>query len=312
MHILTIDCDYTDRAGIAAAYLLHDGTRAAFIETNTSKAVPLLLHALAEVGLQPEQVELIVPTHIHLDHAGGVGTLLAACPNATVLAHPKAAPHAIDPRRIIAGATQVYGEQAFAHLYGEVLPCPAERVRAVEDGETVWFGEHPLRFLHTRGHANHHFVVHAPTAQAVFTGDAFGILYPALQRHGLFAFPSTTPTDFDPEAAHQSLDRIVATGASRCFPTHFGAFTDLPAIAAQLHPLLDAHAAIVTRAEQEQWPDDQLDPRCRAEVLDLFDRLLTDHGLQDDADARSLVAFDAELNAQGLAFAVRKARFKRA
>jgi glyoxylase-like metal-dependent hydrolase (beta-lactamase superfamily II) len=311
MPITTIDCDYTARPGIAAAYLLTEGERAAFIETNTSRAVPALLAALHAAGLRPEQVEWIIITHVHLDHAGGAGVLLDHCPNATLLAHPKAAVHVIDPSRIVAGATQVYGASLFDALYGEVRPAPAHRVRALDDGATASLGGRELRFLHTRGHANHHFVVHDPAGSAVFTGDAFGILYPRLQRNGLFAFPSSTPTDFDAEAAHASVDRIVATGASSAFPTHFGEHHDLPAIAAQLHPMLDAHAAIVQTAEREGWEEHELDPRCQAAVAGLFEAALVRHGLASDAEARAIVAFDIDLNAQGLAFAVRKLRFKR-
>jgi len=308
--VRTIDCEYTDRPGIAAAYLIQDAGQAAFIETNTALAVPTLLAALADEGLAPEQVRWIVITHVHLDHAGGAGQLMQACPNATLLAHPKAARHAIDPSRIEAGARQVYGEH-FDALYGELLPIDSERVRALDDGESFELGERTLTVHHTRGHANHHFVVHDPGADAVFTGDSFGILYPALQRYRTCAFPSTTPTDFDAPAAKDSIDRIVALGASRVFPTHFGEHTELSVIAEQLKPLLDAHAAIVDAADQADVSDDALDAYCHKHIEPVFEGILDAAGLADDSQARSIVRFDRDLNAQGLAFAVRKRRYKR-
>jgi len=308
---VTIDCHYTGRPGVAAAYLLRDGEEAAFVETNTTPAVPRLLAALADTGLAPEQVRYIIITHIHLDHAGGAGALMAACPHATLLAHPKAAPHAIDPARIIAGAAEVYGEAQFAALYGRVHPVPAERVRALEDHDTVALGDRTLSFLHTRGHANHHFCIYDARTAGVFTGDSFGIAYPALQRHGPVIFPSTTPTDFDAAAAHDTVDRIVATGAQRLYLTHFGTVEDPASLAPQLHDWLAAHAAIEEEGDTSGREGEQLSTFCKTRVAALFDEHLRAAGLHDDPDALALVAFDVALNAQGLDFAVRKRRYKR-
>lgn len=308
----TVDTGYAGMTDLAAAYLVVDGDEAAFVETNTSASVPRLLEALAAAGRTPEQVRYVAITHIHLDHAGGAGVLMDACPNATLLAHPKAAPHAVDPSRIIAGATKVYGEQAFAELYGEVRPVPEERVRVLEDGETVSLGGRTLTAWHTRGHANHHFVLHDDVADTVFTGDAFGLLYPALQRNGPFVVPSTTPTDFDPEAAHAAVDRIVALGTATLHPTHFGAHPMRAELADQLHRLLDGHAAIVDAADAQDLPDDALDAFCDERVERLMAGALDRAGFGGDAQAAQQLTFDAKLNAQGLAFAVRKRRYKRA
>jgi glyoxylase-like metal-dependent hydrolase (beta-lactamase superfamily II) len=152
--VQTIDCDYI-RPNFAAAYLLREGNRAAFIDNNTAHSVPLLLKALENSGLTPEQVDYVIITHVHLDHAGGSSALMKACPNAKLLAHPRAVPHVVDPRRLIAGARAVYGDETFEKLYGVIEPIAAERVRAVNDGEAIIWGAKMLRFFHTRGHANH-------------------------------------------------------------------------------------------------------------------------------------------------------------
>lgn len=309
--VRTIDCAYTDQPDAAAAYLVREGNRAAFVETNTALAVPRLLAALADEGLAPEQVEYVIITHVHLDHAGGASALMQACQNAVLLAHPRAARHAIDPTKLVASATAVYGAERFRALYGEILPIDPSRVRTVADGETVRLGSRELVFLHTRGHANHHAVIHDRSADGVFTGDAFGIRYPALQTDGRFLFPSTSPTDFDAAEAKASLDRIVGTGASRVWLTHFGEYTDLAPMAAEMHAQLDAYGALLEEADAT-LEDTALDAFCEVRVRAFFDALFAAHPGADTPENRDLLAIDVDLNAQGIAAAVRKRRFKSA
>lgn len=312
MSVTTIDCEYLDHPGFAAAYLIREGDRAAFVETNTNRAVPLLLDALAKSGLTVNDVDYVIITHVHLDHAGGASALMAACPNATLLAHPRAAKHVIDPQKLVKSAKQVYGEAEFLAMYGEIQPVPEARVRVMGDGETVALGARTLTFLHTRGHADHHAAIHDSGSNGVFTGDAFGLVYPALQAHGLFAIPSTSPTDFDAAEAKRSLDRIVATGAERAFLTHFGEHRDLAGIAGLLHPQLDAYGAIVEEAFASDLRGEALDRFCGERVRAIFDRVLSDRGMRDDTGARAILKLDADLNAQGIAFAVEKRRHRAA
>lgn len=307
--VTTIDCGYLDEPGFAAAYLVRDGDRAAFVETNTARAVPRLLAALSAEGLRPEDVELVIITHVHLDHAGGASALMAACPNATLLAHPRAARHVIDPSKLVRSAEAVYGAERFAELYGTIEPLPEARVRVVQDAEALPFGARTFTFLHTRGHADHHMCVLDSGSNGVFTGDSFGLVYPALQHRGLFAIPSTSPTDFDPAAALETLTRIVATGAERAYLTHFGEHRDLAALADQLAPRVQAHGAIAEQAERAGLDGAELDAFCEREVRAHFDALLARHGL-DEPSARRLLETDIALNAQGVAFAVRRRRHR--
>ena len=284
--IVTVDCDYLG-PGIAAAYVRLSDARGdrdvAIIETNTALAVPKILAALRAHGRSPDDVRYVIVTHVHLDHAGGASALLAACPRAVLLAHPRAARHLIDPSKLVASATTVYGADRFGQLYGTIAPAHAVRGRALDDGAEVPFAGDVLRFLHTRGHANHHFVVHDLGARAAFTGDAFGLVYPQLQRAGTFALPSTSPTDFDAAAAHAAIDRILA----------------LAEVAAQLHGWLDLSARLVA---------DQLDePTMRRILADELEQRAAAVGLAlTDAD-RALLALDLDLNAQGLAYVARRA-----
>lgn len=308
---VTIDCDYL-MARFAASYLITQGDRAAFIDNNTTHAVPKLLEALTQTGLSPAQVDWIIITHVHLDHASGSAALMEACPNARLLCHPRAAPHVIDPSKLAASARQVYGDAEFERLYSEIRPIPASRVRAMEDGERLEWGSRPLRFLHTRGHANHHFCVHDETEHAIFTGDAFGLAYPDLQTNGLFILPSTSPTDFDAPLAREALDRIVATGARRAYLTHFGAVHDLEEGRRQLREHLDFSEALLEQAEHSPLPDPELDSFCeqRLRAWLLSRPPLLQASPADRARFEGLLKLDLELNAQGIAHIARKRRAK--
>ncbi len=309
--ILTIDSHYLGRPEFAAVYLLIDGDRAIFFDNNTNAAVPRQLAALQGHGLQPEQVEYLIITHVHLDHAGGTSAMARACRNATILAHPRAAPHIIDPSRLVASASAVYGADEFQRLYGSIEGVAAERVRVMGDEEVLDFGSRQLRFLHTRGHANHHCCIVDSGSDAIIAGDAFGLVYPALQGAGTFAFPSTSPTDFEPELARQSVQRLVDEKPECIYPTHYGAVTDIAAAAGQLIRHLDFAERLRDQAETSDLADEALEGYCRTRLLDYFRGLLDAQGtLGRDPNTEALIGLDIDLNAQGIAFAANKRRRK--
>lgn len=294
MSVHLVDCHYTDRESYAAAYVVPHGQGVMIVETNTAWAVPGILARVEALGATPDDVTHVVITHVHLDHAGGASALMEACPRATLLAHPRAAPHAIDPSRLVASATQVYGPARFADLYGTIGPIDAARVRVLDDEERLEVGGHALRALHTRGHADHHLCLVDEAVDAVFTGDAFGIRYPCLP--GVH-FPSTSPADFDPDAAIASARRVAATGVSTAWLTHFGALTGLPAAAEHLAAQLARYREALHHALGEGLEGEALDAFCRDQVDSWFGMV-----------ADEVVALDRELNAQGLAVAVSRAR----
>jgi glyoxylase-like metal-dependent hydrolase (beta-lactamase superfamily II) len=306
--IHTIDCHYLDRPRFAAAYLLVDSDEAAFVDNNTNRAVPRLLEALDAAGLVPGQVRYLIVTHVHLDHAGGTSALLDACPNATVIAHPRAARHIIDPSKLVASASSVYGKARFEELYGTINPVAPERVREMADNEQLQFGRRALTFLHTRGHANHHFCIHDPYSNAVFTGDAFGLHYPDLQQQGTFAIPSTSPTDFDAELARESIRRLEALSAEVMYPTHFGPIRDIGESARQLVSHLDFCERVMQAAIDSDHADDELEACVRPRFVDYFCGLLDMRGVEESV--RDLVELDLELNAQGIAYAANRQRRK--
>jgi glyoxylase-like metal-dependent hydrolase (beta-lactamase superfamily II) len=237
---------------------------------------------------------------VHLDHAGGAGTLMAACPNATLISHPKGAPHLIDPAKLTAGAIAVYGEDAFARDFGALQPVPAARVIAAEDGQTFELAGRPLTFIHTPGHANHHGCIFDEASGGVFTGDTFGIAYREFDTAaGPWLFAPTTPVAFDPDAWQQSLDQLLALEPTAAFLTHYGR---LDAPTQQVDPLRRSIRDLAAIAlEHANQPHAERKGRIKEAITA---HLLADaraHGSTlDDARMRELLAVDLELNAQGL------------
>lgn len=227
-----------------AAYLVVDSGRAAFIDTGTAFAVPRLLAALDALGLARDAVDFVIATHVHLDHAGGVGQLMQALPGATLVVHPRGARHMIDPAALWQGALGVYGAAQMARAYGELLPVPAERVRTTADGETIHLASRPLQFAHTPGHALHHHCIWDERSQGWFTGDNFGMAYPEfVVDERAFIFPTTTPVQFDPPAMRASIERLMAQAPRQMFLTHYSRIGGVEDCAARLLQMMDATVA---------------------------------------------------------------------
>jgi len=283
---------------MAAAYLLVEQGRGAFVETGTARSVPRLLEALEGAGLDRGDVDYVIVTHVHLDHAGGAGALMQHLPNARFVVHPRGARHMIDPAKLIAGAVAVYGEATFEKNYDTVVPIPAERVVEAPEGHEVELAGRTLRFLDTPGHAYHHFCVHDPAARAVFTGDTFGLSYRQLDTDaGPFIFPTTTPVHFDPEAMHRSVDRLASLDPAQMNLTHYGPVAFDGRLVSDLHHGVDS---LVELARAHADEDDR-HAAIQAAVTDYLVARLRAHGSEKpEAELRAFLEMDADLNAQGL------------
>jgi glyoxylase-like metal-dependent hydrolase (beta-lactamase superfamily II) len=299
---VTIDVDVRPR--FTACYLRVTGGECAFIEAHTAHALPRLMAALADAGLRPEDVRWVVVTHAHLDHAAGAAALLAACPRAMLVAHPRTTKHLVDPEKLVASAVAVYGEQRFRELYGTVGAVPSERVLALGDGESFELGGDTLKVWHTSGHAYHHFVVDDPAAQTVYTGDTFGLVYPDLQAWGRFAIPSTSPTGFNAAEARRSIDKVLSLGERYVCPTHFGAYEDAEAIAAQLRRFIDRAERWVEQAARSGQTAAAAEPGLRAS----WRLAVSEEAPRFGKAEQAFLEFDVELNAQGLAYVATQAR----
>ncbi len=204
-----------DVTGYGAVYIVDDD-RPAVIETGIGTNYDAILEGLAKLDIEPEQVEVIAVTHVHLDHAGGAGFLADACENATVLVHEVGAPHLVDPERLIAGTKQAVGDQW--QYYTEPAAVPEERIREIVEGDRIDLGTHTLTALSAPGHAPHQVVFHVPTMDAVFTGDAAGIWVPEWET----VVETSPPPNFDLEQALADLETIRACEPQTLLYTHFG------------------------------------------------------------------------------------------
>src|SRR3990172_3328518 len=219
--ITLIDSGY-HRPGAVAFYLLVEGDQAAFIDTGTYSALPNALSTLAAHGLAAEEVAYVIPTHVHLDHAGGVGAIMRQFPNAPLVVHPRGTRHMIDPTQLLSGVAQIYGPERADREFGKPIPVAPERVIEAPDNFTLDLNGRSLRFLDTPGHARHHFCVFDERSGTIFSGDTLGVSYRQLDTaRGAFIFPTTSPVQFEPEPLHRSIDRLLASRPRLILLTHF-------------------------------------------------------------------------------------------
>lgn len=282
-----------------AAYLMVHNGRAAFIDTGTNFAVPRLLASLDALGIAHEAVEFVIPTHVHLDHAGGAGLLMQQLPCATLWVHPRGARHMVDPTALWNGALAVYGAEEMQRSYGELVAVRADRVMPTCDGLRLTLGGRELLFADTPGHARHHHCIWDATSRGWFTGDTFGLSYRDFDTaRGAWIMPTSTPVQFDPPALAQSIRRLMSLEPECMYLTHYGRVTDVPRLAALLGDLL----AQVVGLSQRLQDTPERHQALKNGLLDIYRKSLDEHGCRfNDSELKTLLGVDLELNAQGMA-----------
>jgi glyoxylase-like metal-dependent hydrolase (beta-lactamase superfamily II) len=295
--ITAIDCDYV-RPKLAASHLVVDSGRAAFVDTGTTHSVPTLLAALEAKGLAPADVDWVLTTHVHLDHAGGAGALMQALPNARCAIHPRGARHLIDPAKLVAGSMAVYGEERCRALYGEIVPIPEARVYVAAEGAKITLGRRELELIHTPGHALHHYCVVDAANALIFSGDTFGLSYRDFDVDGrAFIIPTTTPVHFDPDALCRSVDRLMSYRPKSIFLTHYAEVTELERLAREMKERVLAYVDLGSRYRDA--PDRA--GKLRHGMFAMMATWLDAHGYpRDDAKRHWLLDDDVELNCQGI------------
>lgn len=218
-----IDALHLGRPQVIATYLLL-GDEPALVDPGPASCLPAVEAGLAAHGLGLGDLRALLLTHIHLDHAGASGLILARNPDVRVYVHERGAPHLLDPSRLVSSATQLYGEM-MGTLWGEIRPVPPAAITALAGGETLRVGPHSVRVYDAPGHAKHHVVYHEETSGAVFAGDNAGVRLPALP----FARPATPPPEVNLEDWGRTLDLLDALAPRHLCLTHFGAYPDAAA-----------------------------------------------------------------------------------
>ena len=294
--IIMLDAEYI-RHDTACVYVIIQEDNVAIIETGTSYTIPIIEKMLHDYQLSFDHVRYIIPTHVHLDHAGGAGALMQQCRHARLIIHPKGARHMVDPSRLIAGTKEVYGEQKFKEYYGDIIPIECDRIIIAEDQFECYLGTKLLKFIDTPGHANHHFCVWDAQNKVMFTGDSFGVSYPEFQQdHHIFIFPTTTPVQFNPEKLVQTFDNIMSYQPDVVCLTHFGACKPSVPMVETLKKHVKDFCAM---AEHEyHLPNAQhiIEQKMMAYLL----QELEQHDYHDMGKAQSLLQNDVTLNTQGL------------
>ena len=296
--IHAVDARYL-RPELAAVYLIVENGRVGLVDTGTNDSLPFVMDALDAINVTATQVEYVLLTHIHLDHAGGAGLMMRTFPNARLVVHPRGVRHMIDPSRLIEGATAVYGAEEMQRLYGDVLPVDGARIVEASHDLRVDLGGRLLHILDTPGHARHHVCIRDEKTGHVFTGDTFGLSYPAFDAGGRrFVYPGTTPVQFNPQEMHASIDLLLGFKPAAFYLTHFGQVTDVVNVARDVHRLIDAYVEIARRHAQA---GEARHARICADLASLMVAEIHAIGCRlGREEILALLAHDIGINAQGL------------
>lgn len=268
------------------------------VETGPSISVPHILEGLKEMNLSHDDLEYIIVTHIHLDHAGGAGLLLKDCPNAKIVVHPRGAKHLIDPSRLIQGAKMVYGDD-FDRLFDPVLPVPEDRVIIKDNEDTLTIGANcTLTFYDTPGHSYHHFSILDPVSNGIFTGDTIGVSYDeALQDQGIqFYLPSTSPNQFNPDDMLRSLELVENLNVKKIYFGHFAESENPKEVYRQIRQWIPEFVKV----GKEVFEIGQDDKIAAEKLFDLARNHLHNQGVPDDHPVYEFIKMDTAVCAMGL------------
>jgi glyoxylase-like metal-dependent hydrolase (beta-lactamase superfamily II) len=285
------------RDELASIYILREGEEVAIIDTGTQHSLSNVLDALNQLDIKHHQIKYVIPTHIHLDHAGGAGVMMECFDQARLVIHPRGARHMADPQRLVAGSIEVYGETLFRQLYGEIRPISEDRIEIADDLATRYLEKRELLFIDSPGHARHHFCIYDAQSRGIFSGDSFGICYPPLKHHARGLIPTSSPVQFDPVALKNTIDRLVSYAPEQMYLTHFGALDNPVARATDLKRWIDDYVSL---CESIKPVDDLAEQQLENAMRNMIFAEISDLGLSD-TELRRVLDTDIKLNSQGLA-----------
>ena len=237
--VFMIDTVGLGNSNAVAVYVVKGGRRTAVIDCGYASSYGNVMQGLREVGVEPSRVDYLIPTHVHLDHAGAAGHLLRYMPRARVIAHEKAVPHLVDPTKLVESATTVFGEK-LVQMYGKPLPIDKNKITAVGEESHIDLGGATLTTLHTPGHAPHQISIIFEEEHLLFSADAVGMVFPSFPT----LLPATPPPSFDPVKLSETLERLRQTDPKMLLVPHYGVRKDVGIV-------IDR-----TKQETEQWVKD--------------------------------------------------------
>ncbi|SMN14235.1 Beta-lactamase related protein [uncultured Candidatus Thioglobus sp.] len=295
--ITCIDTQYM-RDDFVAAYLIEDGKRAAFVDTGCYLSVPTLLATLDKKNIKRKNVDYIILTHIHLDHAGGAGELIKHLPNAKVYVHEYGVNHLINPSKLRTGVIQVYGELFFKQFLGDLIPIPKNRIIIAKDNDEISLGNRVLKFIDTPGHARHHVCIWDEKSHGIFSGDTLGVSYREFDTHqGELIFPPTTPIQFDPETWKNTINQLMKLKPKYAYLTHFNRIEFTQDCANMLIQHIDGFVKIATILKNTPNRHKAI----KTTLLDYLLEISTKHRVTlDKIQQIKLFKGDLEICAQGL------------
>ena len=296
--IYVVDSGYV-HAEFDSIHLIVENDRVAIVDTAVNASVPHLLAELGRLGLARDHVDYVILTHVHLDHAGGAGQLMAALPAAQLVVHPRGARHMIDPAKLIAATYEVYGKENAIRMYGDIPPVAASRVIEATHESSIKLAGRELLLLDSPGHAKHHICIRDSRSGHLFTGDTFGMAYREFDVDGRrFIYPSTSPSQFDPAALHRSVEMIAGFKPAAVYVTHYSQVRNVPQAAADMHRLIDAQLQI---AQREKDSGEERHQRIKQGLAALIQSEAATRGWARQGEAAcAVLAGDIELNAQGM------------
>jgi glyoxylase-like metal-dependent hydrolase (beta-lactamase superfamily II) len=277
-----LDLDFRDTEGLVASYLLPGDEGWSLIETGPTTCRAALLGGLRQAGVAPTEVRRVFVTHIHLDHAGGVGALVDALPNARFYAHELGVPHLVDPSRLVASARRAWGTAADS-LWGPIVATPGARIEGLRGGERFRLAGGELEVLPTPGHAKHHLAFFDTRLRGLFTGDGAGV---RLER-SVHLRPAVPPPDLDLGLLFSSVERMQATDPRVVLFSHFGPSPDGRADLARYRAIVTDWCDVALRAAREN-PDPEFIAR-RLEEHDAV-TLTAENVSPSEAERESLVS----------------------
>jgi glyoxylase-like metal-dependent hydrolase (beta-lactamase superfamily II) len=286
------------RDELASIYILQQGDEVAIIDTGTCHSLKNVQATLKQLDIDENQIKYVIPTHIHLDHAGGAGTMMRLFKQARLIVHPRGARHMIDPARLIEGSIAVYGEPLFNKLYGEITPVDKNRVDIAEDLDCYHLGARELLFIDTPGHARHHFCIYDQQSQGIFSGDTFGLAYPPLKHHPHGLIPTSSPVQFDPDALYNSIDRLLSYQPRWMYLTHYGAIDSPSERSVGLKQWISEYIELCQRIKPS---DGETEQQLEIEMREMIFSKLSDDASLDQNLLAMLLNTDIKLNCQGLA-----------